>query len=323
MKVLVTGGNGFIGSAVVQLLARQGHEVRCLLRRASRTERIDDLPVERCGGDVRDRGSVLAGMRGCDGVIHLASISGWSLIDSPLVDEVVVRGTRNVLEAAQAVGRPRTVFVSSSVTIGGSKEPRVYTEERADPFRLRRHRYARAKWEAEGLCRSAAAGGLPVVTVNPGEVYGPNDTGQITSGNLINFAMQSPVLTCSGGANIVYRDDAAAGIVAALEQGRPGERYILGGENLTIRQLAELTLELLGRRKPVWSVPNALLRLAAWGGRTFRFPLPFNPEVIPYAVRYWFMDSSKARREFGISFRPARETLAPTIEWLSEAGYIR
>ena len=86
---------------------------------------------------------------------------------------------------------------------------------------------------------------------------------------------------------------------------------------------AELTLELLGRRKPVWSVPNALLRLAAWGGRTFRFPLPFNPEVIPYAVRYWFMDSSKARREFGISFRPARETLAPTIEWLSEAGYIR
>jgi dihydroflavonol-4-reductase len=110
--------------------------------------------------------------------------------------------------------------------------------------------------------------------------------------------------------------------VTVLEKGRPGERYILSGENVTIRQLAKLTLELLGHRKRVLSVPNAPLKVMAWFGRTFRVPLPFNPEVIPYATLYWFMDSSKARRELGLTFRSARETLAPTLKWLSEAGYL-
>src|SRR5215470_17636957 len=109
MKVFVTGGNGFIGSVVVRTLVHRGHSVRCLLRRQSRTERIDGLPIERVLGDVRDYASVQAGMRGCEGVIHLASISGWSLIRSALVDEVVVPGTRHVLEAARATGQPRVV----------------------------------------------------------------------------------------------------------------------------------------------------------------------------------------------------------------------
>jgi dihydroflavonol-4-reductase len=322
MQVFVTGGNGFIGSAVVRRLLEGGHQVRCLLRRTGRTERIDGLPIERVIGDVRDLASVQAGMQGCDSVVHLASISGWRLINSPLVDETIVRGTDNVLEAARAVGRPRLVYVSSTAAIGGSKEPKVHNEESVNAIRLSRYRYARAKSEAEGLCRRAAAAGLPVMIANPGEVYGPNDTDQITSGNLIDFATHSPALTCSGGAGVTYLDDAAAGIVAVLEKGRPGERYILSGENVTIRQLAELTLELLGRQKRVLSAPNGILRLVAWAGRTFRIPLPFNPEVIPYATLYWFTDSSKARNELGISFRPARETLALTLKWLSEAGYL-
>jgi dihydroflavonol-4-reductase len=102
MQVFVTGGNGFIGSAVVRMLVGRGHRVRCLLRQTSRTERIDGLPVERVIGDLRDPGSVRAGTQGCDGVVHLASISGWDLINSPLVDEIVVRGAQNVLEAAKA-----------------------------------------------------------------------------------------------------------------------------------------------------------------------------------------------------------------------------
>lgn len=320
MQVFVTGGNGFIGSAVVRTLVGRGHRVRCLLRQTSRTERIDGLPVERVIGDLRDPASVRAGMQGCDGVIHLASISGWDLISSPLVDEIVVRGTQNVLEAAKAVGRPRVVYISSTAAVGGSKKPEVHNEESVTRSRLSRLRYARAKTEAEGLCRRAAAEGLPVMIANPGEVYGPNDTDRITSGNLIDFATHSPALTCAGGASVTYLDDAAAGIVAALERGRPGERYILGGENVTIRQLAELTKELLGQRKKVLSVPNAILRMMAWAGRRFRVPLPFNPEVIPYATLYWFVDSSKARKELGLSFRPARETLALTLKWLSETG---
>ena len=322
MKVFVTGGNGFIGSAVVRTLVERGHTVRCLLRQTSGTERIDGLPVERVIGDVRDLASMREGMQGCDGVIHLASISSWSLINSPMVDEVIVQGTRNILAAAQAAGRPRVVYISSTSAVAGSKRPSVHNEESMSEIRLGRYRYARAKSEAEELCRREAARGLPVMIANPGEVYGPNDTGRVTSGNLIDFATQSPVLTCSGGTSITYLDDAAAGIVTVLERGRSGERYILCGENVTIRQLAELTLELLGRQKKVLSVPNAPLKVMAWIGRTFRVPLPFDPEVIPYATVYWFMDSSKARRELGLTFRSARETLAPTLKWLSEAGYL-
>jgi dihydroflavonol-4-reductase len=322
MQVFVTGGNGFIGSAVVRTLLARGHRVRCLLRRTSRTERIDGLLVERVFGDVRDLESVRAGMSGCDGVVHLASISGWQLINSPLVDDIIVGGTRNILEAAQAAGHPRVVYISSTAAVCGSKEPKIHNEGSVNSIRLSRYRYARAKSEAEGLCRRAAASGLPVIIANPGEVYGPNDTERITSGNLIDFATHSPALTCSGGASITYLDDAAEAIVTVLEKGRPGERYILGGENVTIRQLAEMTIELLGQRKKVLTMPNGVLRFAAWAGRRFRIPLPFNPEVIPYATLYWFTDSSKARNELGVSFRPARETLALTLKWLSETGYI-
>lgn len=112
----------------------------------------------------------------------------------------------------------------------------------------------------------------------------------------------------------------AAGIIAALTRGRPGERYILGGENVTIRGLAELVLELAGRRVPVVEVPNGVVRLATRVAVTLRLPLPYNAHVVPYATRYWFVDSTKAQRELGVSFRGARATIAATIEWLHDTN---
>ena len=117
-------------------------------------------------------------------------------------------------------------------------------------------------------------------------------------------------------------EDVAQGIIAALDHGGVGERYILGGENLSIRQLASLTLELLDLRKKVFRVPNTLVRSIARFGRWFGIPLPFNPEVIPYATLYWFMDSRKAQRELGLHFRSATETLAHTLNWCRQVGYI-
>jgi dihydroflavonol-4-reductase len=130
------------------------------------------------------------------------------------------------------------------------------------------------------------------------------------------------VRVCAGGTAVVHVDDVALAIVRALDRGRPGERYILGGENLTVRQIAELTLELLGKKRTVVQVPNGILRGVTRVARALRVPLPYNPHVVPYATRYWFMDSSKARRELGVAFRSARETLAPTLEWLKESGRI-
>jgi len=322
MKVFVTGGNGFIGSVVVRTLLAEGHAVRCLLRASSQTERIDGLPYERVEGDVRDAGAVARGLEGCGGAIHLASLSSWDQIDSPLMEEVVEGGTANLLAAAKAQPGTRVVFVSSILAVNGSTSAQVFDENSAWTVDDRKLKYSRCKRRAEALCQAAAKGGVPVVIVNPGEVYGPNDTALITACNLIDFAKSAPVLVCDGGTSVVYVDDVALAVVRALERGKSGERYILGGDNLTVKELAEQTLAILGQKKSIKKLPNSLIRTVAAAGLALHVPLPFNPRVVPYATLYWFMDSSKAQRELGVTFRPAREALAPTLAWLKESGRI-
>jgi len=323
MRILVTGANGFIGSVVVRKLVASGPIVRCLVRKTSDTSRIDDLRYERAEGDVRDPAALEAAAANCNAVIHLASTANWSDMSSREMDGVVVGGTKNVLRAARSAGCSRVVYVSSSLAVCGSDKPQVFDENSRHHGALDRLHYARAKAEAESLCRQAGTEGLEVVIVNPSEVYGPNDITLVTAGNLIDFGKSSPVLVCDGGTAVVHVDDVAAGIIAALDRGRPGERYILGGENLTVRQIAELTLEILGQKKRIIPLPRWFVRGLAWLGRNLRIPLPFNPEVIPYATKYWFMDNAKARRELGVEFRNARETLSPTVRWLEEHGYIK
>ena len=322
-KIFVTGGNGFIGSRVVRHLIEQGYAVRCLLRTTSKTDRIDELEFERVMGDIRDLDSLESGMKGCDGVIHLASLSNWDDIHSPLMQEVVVGGSQNVLKAAQRAGNLRMVYVSSVLGINGSQEPVLQDENSVFTLTNRKdYSYAFAKYEVEQRCQEAVAGGLPVVIVNPTEVYGPDDRELITAGNLVDFAKSNPVLVPHGGTSVVHVDDVAAGIIAAFEKGRVGERYILGGDNLILKELAALTLELLGQDKKIITMPNIIISGLAKLGRALHLPLPFNPAVIPYAVRYWLMDNSKARHELGVDFRSARETLIPTLRWLQENGYV-
>jgi len=324
MKVFVTGGNGFIGSVVVRSLVSEKHEVSCLLRPTSNVDRIAGLSYTRIEGDVRDAASVKRGVEGCDAVIHLASLSNWNDIDSPLMDEVVEGGTKNVLDAARASAKkPRVVFVSSVLAVNGSTEPRTFDETSEWSTPDGKLSYSRSKRTAEAMCLKAFKDdGVPVVIVNPAEVYGPNDTALITACNLVDFAKSKPVLVCNGGTSVVYVDDVALAIVRAMEKGKPGERYILGGENLTVRELAQLCLDVLGQKKKIVQVPNGVLKAIAAVGKTLHIPLPFNPHVVPYATRFWFMDSTKAQRELGVSFRPARATLEPTLAWLKESGRI-
>jgi dihydroflavonol-4-reductase len=322
LKVLVTGGSGFIGSVVVKTLVAQGYTVRCLLRPSSKLDRLAGLTYERAEGDVRDAASLRAALKGCDGVIHLAGLSSWDLIDSPAMKEVTEGGTRNLLEAARDCRLRKVVYVSSVTAVNGSLEPRVFDENASFELDGSGLSYAVHKHAAERMCLAFNAEGLPVTIVNPAEVYGPNDTDLITAGNLVDFAKSAPVMVCSGGTSVTYVDDVALGTVRAFERGRSGERYILGGENKTVRELAEVTLELLGVRKRIMQLPNGLIRGVARGALTLHLPVPFNPRVIPYATRYWFMDSSKATRELGVTFRPARDCLAPTLAWLKHTGRV-
>lgn len=318
-RVLVTGGNGFIGSRAVRALVSRGITVRCLLRTTSNTSRIDGLPFERAMGDVRDAESVRQAFNGCDAAVHLASLSNWNDIDSPLMTEVVMGGTRNVLDAAKQCGNKLVVFVSSAAAVNGSETPEVFAENAEFTLNHAKLSYAQHKRDAEALC---AQSGVPVVVVNPTEVYGPEDIGLITAGNLVDFARSSPVMVCDGGTSIVHVDDVADGIVQALHRGRPHERYILGGDNLTVTELAQMTLSLVGRKARVVKLPKTAIRALASVGRATKLPLPFNPRVIPYATRYWFTDNKKARTELGVDFRSAEATLRPTLQWLQQTGHI-
>lgn len=322
MRIFVTGGNGFIGSVVVRKLVEAGHEVRCLLREKSKTTRIDGLKFDRVYGDVRDLASLQRGVEGCDGVLHLASLSSWSDIHSPLMKEVVFDGTANVLKAAKDAGNLKTVFVSSILAIAGSDSPKVFDENAVSDFDSAKLVYSQSKAKAEKICFEAAAAGQPIVIVNPGEVYGANDDDMITAKNLIDFAKSWPVLVCNGGTLVAHVDDVADGIIQALDKGRSGERYILGGENVTIRQLAELCQQILGKKKWTVTMPNGLIKGLTKAATSVKAPLPFDHNVIPYATRYWFMDSRKAQRELGVAFRSAKDSLAPALSWLQETQRI-
>ncbi len=321
MRLFVTGGNGFIGSTVVRRLVEAGDEVVCLVRSSSNTARIDALgpSVARVVGDVRDADSFRVAMSQCDATIHLAAPGGWGSDSPALLRDVIEGGMRQVLDVARELGDHRTVVVSSTAAVAASSVPHLFDETAAYNVRDRALHYAHAKHGAERLARAAFAHGTHVVIVNPSEVYGPGDDALGTARNLLDFATSIPVLVCDGGTGIVHVDDVASGIIAALRRGQPGERYILSGENLTIRRLAELVVELTRRRVPIVKVPNTVARWAAGAAAALRVPVPFEPAVVPYATRYWFVDSGKAKRELGVTFRSAHETIRSTLEWLERS----
>ena len=178
-----------------------------------------------------------------------------------------------------------------------------------------------ARLDADRLIEQACV--KHVVIVNPGETYGPNDTGFITAGSLVDFAKSSPVLVTHGGTAIGYVDDVALGMVRAMEKGRSGERYILAGQNVTIRELAQTTLKVLGIKRRILAVPTPIITTLTSVATALHIPLPYNANTVPYAVRYWFMSNKKATEELGVTFRPPEEVLAPTIAWLKQAGHIK
>lgn len=322
-SILVTGASGFIGSAVTRRLIEEGHRVRCLLRHGSRTDRIDGLSVERAVGDLLDPESIHRAARGCTAIIHLAGISAWTQITSPLVWPVIVDGTATVLAAAQAASVSRVVYVSSAASFGPADQPITRDETAVPDDRLAAGMtYVSAKRKAEELCLAAAANGRHVVIVNPTEVYGAGDHDLVTAGNILTVLNSSPVVVCRGGTSLVHVDDVAEGIVQSLAHGRSAERYLLGGDNLSHRELARLLLDLVGRKSPVLSLPAPLLRIGAAAANFLKLPFPIPPALVPYVVRYWYFSSQKARKELKIEFRPARSVLSETVAWLREEGHL-
>jgi dihydroflavonol-4-reductase len=325
--VLVTGASGFIGSAIAHALRRENYQVRVLVRPSSPRTNIDPRD-EVFTGDILDRSSVAAALSGARYLIHAAAdYRLWAPSEYEMM-RTNVEGTRIVMQEALRAGIERIVYTSSVATFD-LRGATPADETRTMPAEEAIGAYKRSKIIAERLVDDMArTDALPVVVVNPSTPIGPRDVRPTPTGRmLIEAAAGRMPAFIDTGLNFVHVDDVAAGHVIALRQGQIGERYILGGENITLRQLLTDVAELVGRRPPKVRLPRAML-----------YPFAFAAEMIahvsgttPFATvdglrmsRYhMYFDDAKARRELGYRSRPYREGIAEAIAWFKQAGYLR
>lgn len=326
MKALVTGATGFVGSAVVRELLRAGHTVRALVRPDSNRRNLAGLPVEIVAGDLRTGESFATALAGCDALFHVAADYRLWVRDSRDMYEANVEGTRRLMAAAGAAGLRRIVY-TSSVAVLGHRADRAPADEttHADLVDMIGH-YKRSKFLAEQVVHEMVREGLPVVIVNPTAPVGPRDIKPTPTGRLVLEAAagRMPAFTDTG-LNIVDVDDVARGHLLAYEHGRIGERYILGGENLTLREVLAIIARLTGRKAPRVRIPYEValaIAYAAEGGARVFGGTPFaNVESVRMSRVPMFYDSSKARRELAFQARPAEDAIAAAIRWFRAEGY--
>jgi dihydroflavonol-4-reductase len=323
-RALVTGSTGFIGSAICRHLVERGHAVRALHRPHSSLQALEGLALERVVGDIMQPETLKPAMQGVDWVFHAAAEAAhWRNPES--VSQVNIQGTRNVARAAAEAGVKRLVYTSSIAALGLPPEDRPLTEE--DSFNLdpERFPYGYAKQQAERAARRESGGDLALVVLNPSIVLGAGDVNQISGTLVIESARGHIPFYPVGGTNFVHIDDVAAGHLAAAERGRPGERYILGGENLSYRRLLTTLAEVTGSAPPMIRIPPWLSGPAAWltafYGRLVGVRI--DPNLIRLSRYRLYCDRSKAALELGLEdARPFRKAAQEAYEWYRAQGVL-
>jgi nucleoside-diphosphate-sugar epimerase len=325
--VFVTGSTGFIGTKLVNALVQQGHTVHSLTRGTSNKDGLQHERIRLVTSDILDRSSLQKGMEGCSQVYHLAAYAKNWARDPALFTKHNVDGMRNVFEAAKAVGVTRVVFTSTIVTFGPTAPGVVGNEEmkRITPKYFTEYEESKAMAEQEAL--RMAAEGFPVVIVNPTRVYGP---GKLTEGNSVSLMIDMydrgkvPVLLNRGAniGNYVLVDDLVKGHILAMEKGRIGERYILGGENSSLKHFFELVDEASGKKHFQMNLPPRLAYLYSGLEKKKAETLGFYPQITPGWVETflqdWAYSCDKARHELGYTVTPLKDGVRMTYEWLLE-----
>ncbi len=324
---LVTGASGFVGSAVARQLLANGWRVRVLLRPASDRRNVADLPVEIAEGALEDAASLRAALAGCGYLFHIAADYRLWVRDPAAMFRANVDGTQRLMEYALAAGLRRVVYTSSVATLGISGDGTAADETTPSAFADMIGPYKQSKFRAEeAVRRLVAERGLPAVIVNPSTPVGPRDIKPTPTGRLIVEAASGKMPGfVDTGLNLVHVEDVACGHVLAAEKGRIGERYILGGENLSLAKILAAVAELSGRRKPWLRLPLAPLVPIAWlaeglAGITGKEPF-VTRDGLRMARKKMYFSSAKAESELGYAPRPVRQGLADAIAWFRQAGY--
>jgi len=328
MKALVTGGTGFIGANLVRLLLDEGLSVRVLVRPESQRTNLDGLDVECVLGDLRDPHSLTRALQGCNALFHAAASYVFWTRNPSAVYETNVGGTRNILSAALEAGIEKVVYTSTESTIGVPAGA-LGSEEHVSSVDSLYGDYKKSKLLAERVALEMAGRGLPVTIVNPTMPIGawdikPTPTGQVVV-DFLNGRMPAYVNT---GLNVIDVADVARGHLLALERGREGERYILGHQNLTLRELLGGLGAVTGRRAANVRIPLGLAVAAGAVDELVRGKmLKRHPRIALAAVRtarkIRHFDCSKAVKELGLPQSPLEGALTRAVAWFRERGYVR
>ena len=327
MTTLVTGASGFVGSAVVRALVSRGVPVRAMVRRHSSLRLLEGLPVEILTGELAEPASCGAALEGCDALFHVAADYRLWVPQPDAMYRTNVEGTRHLLSAAAAAGVARIVYTSSVATLG--LRPDHLPADETTPATLAGMigHYKRSKFLAEQAVRELAAEtGLQVVIVNPAAPVGPGDARPTPTGRMVLEAARGCIPAyVDTGLNLVHVEDVAEGHVLAFQRGRVGERYILGGDNLPLREMLALIADLTGRKPPRICLPaGALLPVALLAEVVARLGSGREPLVTADGVRMarkpMYFSSAKAERELGYRSRPAIEGLRDAIAWYRSHG---
>ena len=327
MKTLLTGASGFLGSAVLRLLVAEGHDVRLLLRNASDRRNINGIEAEIVEGDLSDRDSLKTAVTSCDYLIHVAADYRLWIPDPENMYRTNVDGTRMLMQLAQEAGVRKIVYTSSVATLGIHADHTPANEESPVSLDDMIGHYKRSKFLAEEEVKKLVReSNLPATIVNPSTPIGPRDIKPTPTGRIIVDCVNGKIPAyVDTGLNIVHVDDVARGHLLALEKGEIGERYILGGEDMPLKEILSCICKITGQKPPGISLPHNLVIPFAWIVERWAAISGIEPlatvDGIRMAKKHMFFSSRKAVTQLGYSSRSASEAISDAVNWFIEQGY--
>lgn len=325
LKVFITGATGFVGANLVRLLLAEGHQVKALVRSHSNLDNLAGLDVERVTGQLTDE-NLSQHLRGCQVLFHVAAhYSLWRADHDQLYQSNVV-GTRNLLQAARDAGVDRTVYTSSVAAIG-VRAGEIADETYQSPVEQLIGAYKKSKYWAEQEAHQAVKLGQDIVIVNPSTPIGPWDIKPTPTGDMVlRFLRRQMPFYLNTGLNLIHVQDVARGHLLALEKGKTGERYILGNQNMSLKQMLDILSELTGLSAPKGEIPYWIPLTTAWIDEVVLAALGRTPSVplagVQMAKQMMVYDAVKAVQELGLPQTSVRLALQEAVDWFVSHDYV-